>query len=226
MYIYSVKYQRRLRRIQDVLYFRCVHALHLTCRFDRERERRKRTGRKERFSSLLTWNLCTFGMSRSCCAHLVDALCRCFRWADSSIDGNLGESQQHDVSVNIVLNGECEVGKTSLRNRWVDDVFTGDVSPTFGVDFNMKTVYLVRDQESPPRRAAAPSTSHDDDLKVKMNIYDTSGKPGYREVNSTYMLSFDAMVFVYDISAKRTLNVRIYLLIVFIYLDIITEGRQ
>lgn len=165
-------------------------------------------------------------MPCSCWARLVDALCRCFRWANSSIDGDLGEGQQHDVSLNVVLNGECGVGKTSLRNRWVDDVFTGDVSPTFGVDFNMKTLYLVRDQGSPPQRAAAPSMGHDDDdsLKIKINIYDTSGKPGYREVNNGYMLAFDAMVFVYDISAKQTLNVRIYLLIVFIYLDIITEG--
>lgn len=47
----------------------------------------------------------------------------------------------------MILHGECSVGKTSLRNRWVDGIFTGDVAPTFGVDFNIKTLDLVQEEE-------------------------------------------------------------------------------
>lgn len=134
------------------------------------------------------------------------------------------------MSLNFILHGECNVGKTSLRNRWVDGIFTGDVAPTFGVDFNIKTLDLVQEFEDEGNEAeevggssaaeeaqsgtgrtgggrstkpAAPCA----DLQVKINVYDTSGKPGYREVNSTYLLAFDAVLFVYDISSMSSLNV-------------------
>lgn len=134
------------------------------------------------------------------------------------------------MSLNFILHGECNVGKTSLRNRWVDGLFTGDVAPTFGVDFNIKTLDLVQEAEEARNEddEAEGSNAEDDaqpagtgpaggggstkpapcpDLQVKINVYDTSGKPGYREVNSTYLLAFDAVLFVYDISSMASLNV-------------------
>lgn len=163
------------------------------------------------------------------------------------------------MSLNFILHGECNVGKTSLRNRWVDGIFTGDVAPTFGVDFNIKTLDLVQEVEddeeeeeegageeevegerakgggSSEAAAAAAIAATDDtrrdieegeksskkkrptkkkqvpcaDLQVKINVYDTSGKPGYREVNSTYLLAFDAVLFVYDVSSMATLDVSV-----------------
>lgn len=135
------------------------------------------------------------------------------------------------MSLNFILHGECNVGKTSLRNRWVDGIFTGDVAPTFGVDFNIKTLDLVQDVEEEGENEvdeAGGSSGADEshqpgtggeaggrstkpapcaDLLVKINVYDTSGKPGYRDVNSTYLLAFDAVLFVYDISSMPSLHV-------------------
>ncbi|CAM9251647.1 unnamed protein product [Ectocarpus sp. 13 AM-2016] len=168
-------------------------------------------------------------MGRSCCRRVLDALCPCFRrnrlGSSASVSGAAGE---HDMSLNFILHGECGVGKTSLRNRWVDGVFTGDVAPTFGVDFNIKTLDLVqedREDEGEQAREEEPAVADKTspsgergkggsttskarcaDLQVKINVYDTSGKPGYREVNSTYLLAFDAVLFVYDISSVSTLN--------------------
>ncbi|CAN0523076.1 unnamed protein product, partial [Ectocarpus sp. 12 AP-2014] len=109
-----------------------------------------------------------------------------------------------------------------------DGIFTGDVAPTFGVDFNIKTLDLVqeeREDEGDQAREEEPAVVGKTlpsggrgkggsttkkvpcaDLQVKINVYDTSGKPGYREVNSTYLLAFDAVLFVYDISSVSTLN--------------------
>lgn len=177
------------------------------------------------------------------CARVLDVLCPFFRGssrrggngtASRSASGGGGGGGGHDVSLNMILHGECGVGKTSLRNRWVDGVFTGDVAPTFGVDFNIKTLVLVHEEEdgdegeekaeeirrtegegSREGEAAGSAEEHQNnkrgppcsELQVKINVYDTSGKPGYREVNSTYLLAFDAVLFVYDISAMSSLDV-------------------
>lgn len=137
----------------------------------------------------------------------------------------------HDVTLNMILHGECGVGKTSLRNRWVDGLFTGDVAPTFGVDFNIKTLDLVYEEEEQAEGERGKGTRKDGEawgaeggaaererirrlpyaeVQVKINVYDTSGKPGYREVNSTYLLAFDAVLFVYDVTAMSTLDVSPY----------------
>lgn len=184
-------------------------------------------------------------MPRSCCARVLDALCCCFRdrhgnarymGYSSSGAGGGGGLGKHDMSLNMILHGECGVGKTSLRNRWVDGVFTGDVAPTYGVDFNIKTLDLVHEVEEEKEeeeeggqeggggeeewvgqgaaassqragRGRRASSSPRAELQVKINVYDTSGKAGYREVNSTYLLAFDAVLFVYDVSAMSSLTV-------------------
>lgn len=172
-------------------------------------------------------------MRRNCCRRVFDVLCPCFRRRSLVSTALGGALDRHDVGLNFILHGECDVGKTSLRNRWVDGLFTGDVAPTFGVDFNIKTLDLVQETEedeepeddevtrdsgeekesgnsqsangkSGPKTKQAPCA----DLQVKINVYDTSGKPGYREVNSTYLLAFDAVLFVYDISSRSSLDVR------------------
>lgn len=89
-------------------------------------------------------------MPRGWCARVLDVLCPFFRrkrlgGGGRSSSGAAG--RQHDISLNMIVHGECGVGKTSLRNRWVDGIFTGDVAPTFGVDFNIKTLDLVQEEE-------------------------------------------------------------------------------
>jgi len=165
---------------------------------------------------------------RGWCARAFDALCPCFRRRSLVSSASGGTFGRQDMSLNFILHGECNVGKTSLRNRWVDGIFTGDVAPTFGVDFNIKTLDLVQElgeekdegavaggsdapDEPPPQEGKGEHSTKPApcaDLQVKINVYDTSGKPGYREVNSTYLLAFDAVLFVYDISSMSTLDVR------------------
>lgn len=176
---------------------------------------------------------CTSNMRRNWCRRMFDVLCPCFRRRSMMSSALGGTLDRHDVGLNFILHGECDVGKTSLRNRWVDGIFTGDVAPTFGVDFNIKTLDLMQKVEEDEEHAEdggkggkgqdkksvnSPSEVGKNghrtkqgscaDLQVKINVYDTSGKPGYREVNSTYLLAFDAVLFVYDISSRSSLDVR------------------
>lgn len=80
---------------------------------------------------------------------MLNALCPCFRRRRFGrySSAAAAAARQHDISLNMILHGECSVGKTSLRNRWVDGIFTGDVAPTFGVDFNIKTLDLVQEED-------------------------------------------------------------------------------
>ena len=38
-------------------------------------------------------------------------------------------------SLNIMVIGDANVGKTNLTNRYVDDTFVEDSAPTIGADF-------------------------------------------------------------------------------------------
>lgn len=209
----------------------------------------------------------------ACCARLLNAICpRLRHWQRKRIR-SVGRTRSwlanaHGISLNVILYGECGVGKTSLRNRWVDGVFTGDVAPTLGVDFNIKTLELVqedddgwygRGQRAVKKRgeenycgvgeieSGLEGSSRDTTVtnavfdgirrdgqidehhtrgggigadtrssklapyasfKVKINVYDTSGKAAYRTVNGAYLLAFDAVLFVYDVSSVATLDVR------------------
>lgn len=208
----------------------------------------------------------------ACCARLLNAVCPCFRHRQRKGKYTVGRTRSwlanaHGVSLNVILYGECGVGKTSLRNRWVDGVFTGDVAPTFGVDFNIKTLELVQEdddgwhgrrQQTPGKREVDQDCGEEIEsvlegssrgtttanvvfdsigrdvqidenhacgggigadtqssklapyarMEVKINVYDTSGKAAYRTVNGAYLLAFDAVLFVYDVSSVATLDVR------------------
>jgi len=38
-------------------------------------------------------------------------------------------------SINIMVIGDANVGKTNLTNRYIDDTFNEDSAPTIGADF-------------------------------------------------------------------------------------------
>ena len=48
--------------------------------------------------------------------------------------------------IKIVIVGDAQVGKTSLLQRYVNDIFPEEYLPTIGVDFMIKTLSL--DQKS------------------------------------------------------------------------------
>jgi Ras family len=52
----------------------------------------------------------------------------------------LAASAEEELRVNVIVYGECAVGKTCLRNRFVEGRYTPEVQATIGVDFNIKTL--------------------------------------------------------------------------------------
>lgn len=125
----------------------------------------------------------------------------------SSIDSEDWGDEDVDY-VSIILYGDCGVGKTCLRNRWVEGHFTGDVAPTLGVDFNKKELLWT------PRPVAGPQNVSPEELpagkpklrKVKMKIFDMTGENGFLRTNSKYLQGFEGIVYVYDVMNKNTLQ--------------------
>ncbi|CAM9348777.1 unnamed protein product [Chrysoparadoxa australica] len=119
---------------------------------------------------------------------------------DSLYKQRLKAMEEDQFRLNIILYGECSVGKTCLRNRWVEGRFTPDVAATVGVDFNVK--HLEWETSSNGRgndEAAAGGKSI-----VKVNVYDTSGKAGFRRINASYLKAFQAVVFTYDVTSEES----------------------
>eukprot|EP00953_Heterococcus_sp_UTEX-ZZ885_P041842 21320-Heterococcus_DN1.PRE.1 len=108
----------------------------------------------------------------------------------------LAASAEEELRVNVIVYGECSVGKTCLRNRFVEGRYTPEVQATTGVDFNIKTLQWT------PIGPHGPGNPH----RVKVSVHDTSGRQGFRRINANYLRAFEAVVFVYDVTRESTLT--------------------
>ena len=87
----------------------------------------------------------------------------------------------------IMILGDSGVGKTSILEQYVNQVFTGKYKVTIGSDFLTKD--LVIDEE-----------------KVKFQIWDTAGQEKYRSLSLAYYRGADGCIFVYDITDKTSFS--------------------
>eukprot|EP00009_Paramoeba_aestuarina_P012893 CAMPEP_0201523246 /NCGR_PEP_ID=MMETSP0161_2-20130828/19133_1 /ASSEMBLY_ACC=CAM_ASM_000251 /TAXON_ID=180227 /ORGANISM="Neoparamoeba aestuarina, Strain SoJaBio B1-5/56/2" /LENGTH=242 /DNA_ID=CAMNT_0047922293 /DNA_START=122 /DNA_END=851 /DNA_ORIENTATION=+ len=82
---------------------------------------------------------------------------------------------------NILLVGDCGVGKSCLLLRFTDNSYTDSFIATIGVDFKVKTVKIAgRD--------------------TKFQVYDTNGQERFRAITSSYYRGANGVLVVYDIT--------------------------
>ncbi len=82
----------------------------------------------------------------------------------------------------IILVGNSTVGKTSILYRFMDNKFNSKGAMTIGVDFGVKHVDI------------------DDNTKVKLQIWDTSGQEKFRSITRSYYRGSDGIIVVFDLS--------------------------
>ncbi len=81
--------------------------------------------------------------------------------------------------------GDSGVGKTSILEQYVNQVFTGHYKVTIGSDFLTKDLQV-------------------DGEKIKLQIWDTAGQEKYRSLSLAYYRGADACMFVYDVTDKHS----------------------
>eukprot|EP01129_Flabellula_baltica_P000058 TRINITY_DN1005_c0_g1_i2.p1 TRINITY_DN1005_c0_g1~~TRINITY_DN1005_c0_g1_i2.p1 ORF type:complete len:203 (-),score=48.68 TRINITY_DN1005_c0_g1_i2:66-674(-) len=102
-----------------------------------------------------------------------------------SQEGPLEDSNTYDYLFKLVLVGASGVGKSSLVLKFTEDTFSEQEIDTIGFDFKVRYLYL-------------------DDVKIKVQIWDTAGQEKYREMTSSYFGGAHAAVAVYDVTSEES----------------------
>ena len=89
--------------------------------------------------------------------------------------------------IKILLLGDSGVGKTSLIHRYTKDDFNPSLVGTVGVDFKVKKVHI-------------------DGETVNLQVWDTAGQEHFHRITQAYYRGSHAIMLVFDISEKRTLD--------------------
>ena len=87
--------------------------------------------------------------------------------------------------INIITLGNSSVGKTSLIQRYVDEIFE-DTFATIGFNTKFKNKILSNGE------------------KLKVYFYDTSGQEKYNSLSFNYIKNCHGILLMYDISKKES----------------------
>ncbi|KAK6933460.1 Small GTPase [Dillenia turbinata] len=100
--------------------------------------------------------------------------------------GSMGRGNtSYDLSFKILLVGDSGVGKSSLLLSFISNSRLHDLSPTIGVDFKIKLLYVGG-------------------KRLKLTIWDTAGQERFGALISSYYRGAHGIVLVYDVTRRET----------------------
>ncbi|MFX1283466.1 MAG: Rab family GTPase [Promethearchaeota archaeon] len=94
------------------------------------------------------------------------------------------------IIAKICLCGDGEVGKTSLRNRYLGRGFQSDYLPTLGSDFVSRKVMIKSSSES---------------KEIRFQIWDLAGQPAFNQIRPLYFKQAVGSLLIFDITRPKTL---------------------
>eukprot|EP00727_Mastigamoeba_balamuthi_P001443 m51a1_g11296 putative ras-like gtp-binding protein ypt1 (207) ;mRNA; r:59738-61105 len=94
---------------------------------------------------------------------------------------------EYDYLFKFILVGDSGVGKSCFMIRFADDTFIETFICTVGVDFKIRTLELLG-------------------KTVKLQIWDTAGSERFRSITTAYYRGADAVIVMYDVSARSSFD--------------------
>ena len=99
------------------------------------------------------------------------------------------EPDDHDYLFKVIVIGDCDVGKTSLLRRFCYKSFDTQSNATVGVDFHLSDVAITWRKRN---------------VKVKLQLWDTSGEEKYKSLTSVYYRNADCVLVVFDLNSRSS----------------------
>ena len=91
--------------------------------------------------------------------------------------------------VKLIFLGDAGVGKSSIINRFIHNIFDDKIDSTLGAQFSSKVI------EYPNYKIA-----------LQFDIWDTAGQEKYKSVNKFFYRDAQIVVLVYDITRENTFD--------------------
>ena len=91
----------------------------------------------------------------------------------------------------ICILGDGNVGKTSLRYRYMGKGYTGDYLPTLGADFSSILVNIPKDNR---------------EVSIRFQIWDLAGQPAFNQIRGLYYNHSAGALLVYDVTNRNSLK--------------------
>ncbi len=95
------------------------------------------------------------------------------------------------VFAKICLLGDGQVGKTSLRNRYMGKGVPGDYLPTLGADFASTQVNIP---------------FNNTEKSIRFQIWDLAGQPTFNQIRALYYRHTAGALLVYDVTDRNSLH--------------------
>ena len=100
----------------------------------------------------------------------------------------------------VILVGDSMVGKTSIIQRYIDDMYieNNGTAPTLAWDFKIKNLILPKHQDQDQ-----PEESKDGE-KVRLYVWDTAGQERFRHIARIYYKDVHGVLVVFDLSDEES----------------------
>ena len=109
----------------------------------------------------------------------------------SSVNYDLGKNIYR---YNIILVGDCSVGKTSIINRFIENRFNRNIKNTINIEFRIKSIKL------------------DSNTVVDLKIWDTCGQEKFHSITRNFYHEADGIFIVFDLGNYKSFsNIKIFL---------------
>lgn len=96
-------------------------------------------------------------------------------------------NQRADFILKLLILGDYGIGKSTMMNRYVNDIYDPHYTSTIGVDF--KVVYM-----------------NIKGYHVKLQLWDTAGQERFRSIVRSYYRNTNGFVLCFDLSNRQTFN--------------------